>query len=494
MSLKQKTFSAIRWTTFVAIFRAVLQILQVAILARLLAPGDFGLMAIVAAILGFLTVFVDMGISSAIIHRQNITQQQLSSLYWLNVMTGFVMMLLLSATSPFISSFYNDSRLTLLIMLASTNFFISALSQQLRVKAEKALKFASIARIELIVMVVGFASAVAMAYKGLGVFSLVGASVISALLSTMLSWVLLADGWHPQLRLRLGEISEFLNFGIYMVGNNIANNINMMADIFLGGRLLGTANLGLYSLPRNLCQQIQFLINPIVTRVGFPLMSKVQNDPEQLKTIYLKTMRMTASINFPLYIGMAVFSPEIVAILFGEKWKGSVDILRILAIWGLLRSTGNPAGSLLLAVGKANLSFKWNICWLCIVPPALWLGSMWGTIGLAMSLLSISFIGLLPSWFFLVRPCCKAGISEFFKQSAVPLWICLIAVTWGYFVMIEVEFLLTHFSISLRPFVVIHLVIGLGVAAVVYLRISYFFNQEWANSMLQLLGRKALVS
>lgn len=491
MNLKQQTFSAVRWLTFVAIFRAGLQILQVAILARLLAPEDFGLMAIIAAILSFLAVFADMGISSAIIHHKNITQQQLSSLYWLNVLTGFVMMVLLAATSPFIANFYHDSRLTLLIILASSNFFISALAQQLRVKAEKELKFSSLARIESIAVVAGFIAAVVMAYKGLGVFSLVGANVISTLLTSLLSWGILANGWYPQFRLRLGEISEFLHFGAYMVGSNIANNIIMMADIFLGGRLLGTADLGLYSLPRNLCLQVQSLINPIVTRVGFPMMSRVQNDPVQLKTIYLKTLRMTTSINFPLYIGMAVFAPEIVAILFGGKWLGSVDILRIVAIWGLLRSTGNPVGSLLLAVGKARLSFKWTVMVVLFVPWVLWWGSHYGVIGMALGLVGLQLVLLVPGWYFLVRPCCKASLIVYLKQLVIPLWICLVATIVGYFAVEQIEAILLQFSVGLAvPSVLIRLSVGLSVSVIAYIGISCFFNKEWTNSMLQLVMKK----
>ena len=496
MSLKQKTFSAVRWTAISAIFRACLQIVQVSILARLLAPEDFGVMAIIAAILSFLSIFSDMGISSAIIHHQNISQQQLSSLYWFNVLTGFVMMLLLISISPFIAHFYHDPRLTLLIILASSVFFISALSQQLRTKAEKEFKFSSLACIELVSVLVSFVFVVVMAYKGFGIFALVGASVINALLSTLLSWGILANGWFPQFRLRLGETREFLNFGAYIVGNNIVNNINMMADIFLGGRLLGVTDLGLYSLPRNLCMQIQFLINPIVTRVGFPLMSKVQNDPIQLKTIYLKTMRMTASINFPLYIGMAIFAPEIIALLFGAKWLGSIDILRILAIWGMLRSTGNPVGSLLLAVGKAKFSFKWNVILALFVPCVLWWGSHFGVIGMALGLLGLQLALLIPSWYFLVKPCCKASLMEYFKQLVVPLWISLMAGVMGYFAMQQIADFLEPFSFYLIiiPVIIIKFIIESSIFITTYIGISCFFNKEWTISMLGLLGKKTAIS
>lgn len=492
MSLRQKTFSAVRWTTFAAVFRASLQILQIAILARLLQPSDFGLMAIVAAIVSFAAIFSDMGLGSAIIHRQHITSQQLSSLYWLNLAAGFLLMLVVSLSSPFISWFYDDSSLTPLIMLASSNFFISALGQQLRVKAEKELRFASLARIEIFGATVGFMSAIGMAYSGFGVFSLVGASIVSALLTALLSWLVLADGWRPQFRFRFGEVRDFLNFGAYMIGNNIANNINMMADIFLGGRLLGASALGLYSLPRNLCLQVHALINPIVTRVGFPVMSRVQNHPEQLRSIYLQTLRMTASVNFPLYAGIAVFAPELVVVLFGAKWTGSVDILRILALWGMFRSTMNPVGSLLLAVGKAELSFQWNMTLVLIIPGVLWWGSHFGTIGLASGLLGLQVLLIIPGWYSLVRPCCHAGLPEYLRQLIVPLCVCLGAVAIGYFSRACMVTLLPQSGADTTlSAALLRLSFGLIMAGIAYVVLSHFFNREWTHSMMQLLGKNS---
>ncbi len=119
--------------------------------------------------------------------------------------------------------------------------------------------------------------------------------------------------------------------------------------------------MGIYSLPRDLSLRIAFIINPIITRVGFPVMARVQQDTVQLKFIYLQTLRMTASVNFPLYLALALFAEEIVALLFGKQWQASAEYLQIFAVLGLIRSTGNPAGSLLYAVGRANLAFWWNM-------------------------------------------------------------------------------------------------------------------------------------
>lgn len=479
MSLKQLTFSAVRWTTFSTVFRSALQILQVAILARLLVPEDFGLMAIVTAIIGVAAILSDMGISSALIQRQEVTQQQLSSLYWLNVVAGFVMMLILAAVSPLISKFYGDTRLTSLVIITSSVFFIGAISQQLKITSSKSLHFAKQSYIEVISASVGFLSSTGLAYSGYGVFSLAWANVISALLNTLLVWLMLSNGWRPQFRLQIKEIMDFLKFGAFMVGNNLVTNLSMAADIFLGGRLLGPAALGLYSLPRNLCMQIQSSVNPIITRVGFPLMSRVQNEPDQLKMIYLNILRMTASVNIPIYIGLAVFAPEVVVLLFGEKWLISTDVLRILAVWGLLRSTKNPVGILLIATGRAKRSFKWNLFFLFIHPGVIWLGSKWGTEGLALALLLSATVNLLPSWHYLVKPCCGAGIAENIKQLVVPLWISLVAAMGGYMAATAMDSLFSR------------LLLGLGISALAYLVLSYFFNRAWSDSMLQLLNRRA---
>jgi O-antigen/teichoic acid export membrane protein len=476
--LKQLAFSAVRWTALATVYRAGLQILQVAILTRLLAPDSFGLMAIITAILSVATIFSDMGISSAIIQRQTISLEQLSSLYWLNVIAGLALMATLMLASPVIANFYGDSRLTWLVGITSSIFFINSLSQQLRVRSEKNIQFAKVARIDMAAAGVGFLSAVGLAYSGLGVYSLAWAAVISALFSTILAWLMLSNGWYPKLHFSFVEIREFLNFGTYMVGNNIASNLNMMADVFFGGKLLGVAALGLYSLPRNFCLQIQGSINPIITRVGFTVMSKVQDDPNHLKLIFLKALRMTASVNFPIYVGVMAFAPEIVALLFGEKWLGSVDSLRILAVWGMVRSTKNPVGILLLATGRAKQSFRWNLSWLVIHPATIWIGAQWGIEGIASALLISSIIGWVPSWYILVRPCCQASLMENIWQLVAPLWICLVATFAGY---------ISAYGITSGFF---RMLVGLGISTILYIVLSYFFNREWTSSILQLLNRK----
>lgn len=475
MNLKQQTFSAVRWTAIAMVGKAGMQFLQVVILARLLSPADFGLMALVIAVIAFVEIFADMGVSNAIIHHQNISHEELSSLYWLNVCAGGVLMLVLMVLSSPISYFYKEPSLQPLLMIVSIYIFLSALGQQLRVVAEKELRFAVLARIELMAAAAGFATAVIWVLLSPTVTALVAGIIASALVMTSLYWLILANGWRPMQRLKLGEIRRFLSFGGYTMANNLVNTFNCQADIFIGGRLLPTESLGVYSLPRDLSLRLSGVINPIVTRVGLPVMAKAQHDKLFLKDVYLKTLRMTASVNFPLYLALAVFAPEIVLFFFGTQWGESVPLLRVLAMWGMIRSVGNPVGSLLFATGRADLSFKWNMALLILIAPVIWLGAQWGAIGLAISQLALMIVLFIPGWFFLIKPLCGVGLWEYTLNVLIPLAASLAALLVAYIVIEPITAPLPR------------LFVGLIVAAIFYIIMSSYINRQWIESMRTLL-------
>lgn len=455
--------------------KSILGFLQIAVLARLLAPEDFGLMAVVIAITAFLQIFADLGVSNALIHHRRVSREELSSLYWLNVLAGVVLALLLIVIGPWIAEFYREPLLQPVLVLVSATFVLIALGQQLRVMAEKRLEFSTLAKIELAASAMGLVVAVSVALAGGGVYALVGGTLMSSAALAVLSWRYLALGWRPLFRLRLGETRKFLRFGAYMIGNNLANTLNLQADVLLGGRLLGASTLGAYSLPRELSLRLASVINPIVTRVGMPVMAAAQDDGALLKAVYLKTLRMTASINFPLYFALAVFAPEVVALIFGSQWEEAVPLLRVLAIWGAWRSTGNPAGSLIFAVGRADLAFKWNLALVFLMLPAVWVGSQYGSMGLALSVLVLSVLLSVPGWWVLIRPLCGAGFVEYYRQLVVPAAIAGVAALAGF--------------IAASPFTMSAPRLGAGVlvGGVTYVSVSRWLNRLWFDAMWELL-------
>ena len=478
MSLKRKTYTAVRWTTTAALIRALLQIVQVVVLARLLVPEDYGLMAMVGVVLGFAGLFSDMGVNSAFVQRQEVTLEQRSSLFWLNVALSAALSLLLIALSPLISWFFAEERLTPLLMLSSTTFVIGALGLQVRMAAEKELNFRPVVLMEILAASLGFVAALWAAFAGWGVYALVLGSIVTVIVGTAFAWMFLAHGWRPMRRLQMVDVRPYLGFGGAMMANNIVNQLNMSIDLLLGGRLLGAAQLGLYSVPRNLVLQLQMLVNPIITRVGFPLIAQVQHDVARVRSIYLKTLNMTASINAPLYVGIAFFAPDIVWIALGDGWREAAPLLRILALWGLFRSIGNPVGSLLFGMGRADLALKWNMGLLLVVPPVVWLGSQYGAEGMAWALLGLVIVMFIPGWYVLVRPLCQAGLAEYSKAALGPLLLALASVVPAYLVVgaLDAE--------------IIRLVIAVPIAAALYLSISYKANREWFGAMKELLWRR----
>jgi O-antigen/teichoic acid export membrane protein len=459
-----------------------LQLAQVAVLARLLAPQDYGLMAMVGVVLGFAGLFADMGINSAFVQRQNVSEDERSSLFWLNVGLSAALSMLVVVLSPVLAGWFGDTRLTPLLMLAASTFVIAALGQQVRMNAEKALNFRPVVLLEVAAALLGFGTAVGAALAGWGVYALIAGGLVSTIGGTVLAWLFLADGWPPLWRFRLADVRSYMGFGGALVANNLVNEVNRNIDLMLGGRLLGATALGLFSMPRNIVFQIQGMVNPIITRVGFPLIAQVQADISRVRAIYLKTLNMTASTNAPIYIGIAFFAPVVVRVVLGPKWLVAADLLRLLTVWGLLRSTGNPVGSLLLGMGRADLSLKWNLGLLFVVPPALWGGSQYGTVGLAWALLGVAAALFIPGWYVLVRPLCKAGLIEYTVAALRPMVLATVAIAPAYF-------LAQSFSDPAT-----RLLLGAVVAAPLYFWLSYLMNREWVTAMMHLAGRGRLAS
>lgn len=474
-SFKHGAFSAVRWTTFSMLGKATVGFLQLLVLVRLLPPSDFGLMAMAAAVIAIAQIVSDVGIGTAIIHHQDISDEALSSLYWANILISAAVMLLLMLLSPFLASLYSEPRIQAVLVLISTKFAIGAISQPLRSLAEKNLRFKALAIIDIGAAFAGMAIAIGAALLGFGVLSLVYGALANTAVAAMVAWIVFSREWKPDWRLRWSEIASFYHFGIYTLGFSVTNALNAQADILIGGRVLGPLLLGVYSVPKDLSLRLAMLINPVVTRVGFPVMAKAQHNVALLKSVYLKTIRMTASINFPIYMMLAVFAPEVVHLLLGKSWQQSVPILQILSIWGLVRSTGSPAGSLVFAMGKTKLAFWWSLCLVGYFAVAAWIGSSFGVTGLAVAMLISMILIPVPQWLLMVRPLCGAGLGEFAGQLAAPFLVSAFAVGCGFALASCFE------SPTIR------LWLAVSSCPALYLWLSSRFNGEWFTTMKELI-------
>ena len=477
MSLKQQVLSAGRWTTTSTVLCSGLHLAQTVVLARLLAPADFGLMAAAGAVLAVVGLFSDFGLSRALVHFALPPAPVLSTLYWLNLGAGIALMLAIIAAAPTIAALYQEPALVPVLAAISVVFPIAASCQQFKALAEKELRFSVLASNEMASTGIGVASAFLVAWLDGGVYALVAGVVATATASAVLTWLRLSHGYRPRWHLSLFEARPYLRFGRFVVGEGLANTVHVQADVLIGALALGPASIGQYSLPRDVSLRLaRTVVNPVVTRIGFPLMARLQDDLSALKSVYLQTLRMTTSINFPMYVALAVFAEEVVALLFGNQWTDAAAYLRVLAVAGLVRSVGNPIGSLLHAAGRVRLAFWWNVAMMILLPTIYAVGvAVGGLEGLAWAVLISQALIALPLWRFMVYPLCGATLAEYLAALAPALATALLA---------------GGAAAGARGLVngsVTRLALGCLVGAVVYVALSLKFNRSWVVTVLQVL-------
>lgn len=480
MSLRSRAFSAVRWTAVGTIARILVQISQFAVLARILSPDDFGLMAIVIAIFSIAVFLSDLGVNSAFLQRRDITDQQRTGLFWFNIGTSCALTLIVIGISPLLSILFKKDGLTPLIMLISTVFIIRALGSQLRIAAEKALHFRGVMLVELTSTTLAFAAATWAALSGWGAYSLVLSTILNAFFCTLFFWIFLANGWRPLMGLYFSEVRSFLGFGGALAASNLINQINVVIDLFFGARMLLASHLGLYSVPRDLIIRFQFAVNPIITRITFPVISEVQNDKDRIRKIYLRTLNLIMSATAPVYVGLAFFSYEFIEILLGDGWETSAKLLRILAIWGAFRSIINPAGSLVLGMGRADLFLKWNIGVVIVTCPTIYYGALYGTTGLALAMLTLSVGLFVPVWLILIKSVCAISLIEYSLAVLRPLLLSSLSIGSAFLVTVHLDY----------P--IYKLLAGLIISIPLYIGLSYLFNRNWITATLELINVRKL--
>lgn len=350
-----------KWTTVSTVVTTICQYAKLAILAHLLTTTDFGLMGMVMVIVGFAQAFADMGISNAIIHRQDSTREQLSSLYWLNITAGIVVAGLVAAAAPLVVRFYHEPRLTNLIYWTAGVFLIIPIGQQFQMLLQRDLKFNRLAVVEMCAALAGAAVAIITAFLKFGVMSLIWGLIAESAIKSLLFLVEGWKKWRPGLHFNRKDLKGYLSFGMYQMGDRSLDFYNSNIDYIIIGRFLGPSTLGIYTLAYQLIVTPLVRLNPIITKVAFPVFAKRQTEDDVLRRAYKEVSKMIALVTMPILIGIAATAPVLVPVIFGNKWKPAIAVIQILTILGILKSLTNPVGSLWLAKGRADIGFKWNL-------------------------------------------------------------------------------------------------------------------------------------
>ena len=381
MSLKATYVTGVKWSATSQFGRQGIQWVTIAILARLLVPEDFGLVGMTTVVIGFLALFKDLGTSAAVIQRQDLPEELLSSVFWINVFFGLVVMVLLYAASPLVAAFFQEPRVVPILQVLSTTFFISGLSILHQALLQREMAFNHLAKVELSATVVGAFTGIGAALAGWGVWSLVFQSLAVALVTTVLLWVFSA--WRPKLIFHVNELRSVAYYSLNLLGFSIFNYFSRNADYLLIGRFLGAEALGYYTLAYRIMLYPLQNVSAVLGRVMFPAFSRLQKQLERFRRSYLRVAVGIALVTFPLMMGlMALAAPFVLAIL-GERWESVIILLIILAPVGLVQSIGSTVGTIYQAMGRTDWMFRWGVGSSVLVIAAFVIGLRWGIIGVA---------------------------------------------------------------------------------------------------------------
>lgn len=372
MTLGKSFIGGVKWTSLSMISVTVFHLLTLIILARLLSPEDFGLMAILMVVVGFAQAFMDMGISNAIIQRQDVSHSQLSSLYWLNVFAGMVLSVIIFLLAPVIAGFYERPEMSDMVRLLSCVFLIISLGHQYRILCQKELQFRRLALIEIIAAFCAFSVAVVSALQGFGVYAFIYGMMTQAGINSVLFLITgLRHHHRPVLRYKHSELKGYFSFGLYQMGEKSINYLSANADNILIGKFLGMEALGFYNLAWQLCIFPVLKINPVVNKVAFPVYARLQDNRAALSEYYARSIHAIHLVCIPLLAFLFYFAYDIVEIMYGAGWEQTAHLVGILVFAGLIKVSVNPGASLFLALGRADIGFWWNLIWLCAFSTAI---------------------------------------------------------------------------------------------------------------------------
>ncbi|UCG17703.1 MAG: lipopolysaccharide biosynthesis protein [Phycisphaerales bacterium] len=418
MSLRQRAVQGVVWSAIQNWGSNLLSMAVFLVLARLLMPEAFGLVALASAFTGFLAVFLTQGFGGAIVQRSELEPEHLDTAFWINVLSGVALTAICIACAGVVARLFGEPQLKPLVRWLSLSLLIGAFSATQEAILMRRLAFKSLAIRRLVASAAGGCVGIGMAVGGLGVWSLVGQNLAGGLVGVAALWQ--ASEWRPGFNVSAKHARDLFSFGINMLGIQILRFVNRRADTMLIGYFLGPVALGYYTVAYGLLLRMTQMLMQTVSSVSLPTFSRLQHDPGQMRHAFFTAIRMTSLLAFPAFIGVATLAPELVPGLFGSKWTPSIPVMQILALIGILQSVQYFNGSVILAMGKPSWLLALRALSTVVHVTAFAVAVRWGIVAVAGAFVMSGYIlSPLPAW--MVHKLIGVKLTRCFWECAAPL-------------------------------------------------------------------------
>jgi O-antigen/teichoic acid export membrane protein len=431
--LKHKTLSAFFWSFFERIGQQGIQFIISIILARLLLPEDFGLIAMLIIFMAIAQSFIDSGFGQALIQKQDATHIDECSIFYFNILISFIAAGLLCLGAPWIAGFYNQPLLVPLTYALSLNLIINAFGLVQNTLLVKQIDFNTQLKVSMIAIVPSGGIGITMAFNGFGVWSLVAQSLANGLFRTILLWVF--NTWRPSMAFSLKSLCGMFTFGSKLLFAGLITTIFDNIYLMVIGKVFSAADLGFYSRSKKLQELPVKNLSGAVGRVTFPVFSSVQDDKARLKRGVRKALTTMAMVNFPMMVGLAVVARPLVQVLLTDKWLPCVPYLQLLCVVGILYPLHAININVLIAQSRSDLNLR---------------------ITVMKNILKVVLLTITWRW----------GIEAILWGQIVVSLLCYIVNT--YYTSILIKYSIKEQVLDISPYFVVSGIMGVGVFVLNY--------------------------
>lgn len=388
-SLRRKAITGTLWSALQKFGIAIISFLSNIVLARLLTPDDYGCIGMLSIFLVISNSLILGGFISALIQKKDATEIDYSTVFLWNIIVSFVLYIILFFSASIIANFYHIYKLGMVLRVQGVVLILNGLGAIQTTLLRKTLQFNKLAKVNIVSSIVSVIVAIAMAYRGYGVWALVFQQICMSLFNTLLLWIV--TEWRPILSFSLKSFKELFGYGAYLLLAEIVSSICDNIQGLIIGHKFNAVTMGYYAQAKKLEEVPTASITQVVNQVTFPIYASLQNDKERLKNTVRRTLGLMNFINFPLMLLLIVVAKPLFIFLFSEKWINSVLYFQILCLAGLVCCLQSVNYQVVAAIGKSRILFFWNFIKRGIGLVFMVIGLIWGVEGLLFGMVLSSY-------------------------------------------------------------------------------------------------------
>ena len=480
-NLSQRAVRSVFWVFSLRIVQQLFNLGRLVILARILAPHDFGLLGIALLTMATLETFSQTGFQAALIQKKEDIKSHLDATWTVLILRGFILFAILYLIAPYAATFFNVPEAKPIIQVmgfaillqAFTNIGVIYFQKELEFNKEFIYQFAG----TLADFIVAVSAVLILRNVWALVFGLLAGNAARCFVSYLI------HPYRPHFSSDLGKAKELFGFGKWILGSSILVFLLTQGDDIFVGKLLGVTALGFYQLAYRLSNMPATEITHVISQVTFPAYSKLQDALPKLREAYLKVLQLTAFLSFPIAGLIFVLAPDFTRIFLGQKWMPMVPAMQVLVLWGLIRSIGATQGSIFQAVGKPEILTKVVVIAVILLAILIYpLSIRWGILGTSLAVVFATLASTLVASCIVIRVI-KCGILNFCRMVAFPLATTVVAVS--------SIFIMKRYWVDNVGILEFFLFIVFGI--LIYLGATYLFDRFF-NYGMQSIIKESLVS